>query len=75
LLDQLAARLLKARREHPWVWQAIDFLLGAALTAMAWLVIGRVAGIVFAAVWAFLMVVGLIGQVGLSVAKSRGHGG
>jgi hypothetical protein len=42
---------------------------------MAWLVIGRVAGIVFAAVWAFLMVVGLIGQVGLSVAKSRGHGG
>jgi hypothetical protein len=67
---------LRTRRAHPLRWQILDLCWGAAGTAAVWLVVGRIAGIVFAAIWAVLTVLGLLAYVGgLMTRRSKRDSG
>jgi hypothetical protein len=72
----LAAAWLRTRRAHPLRWQILDLCWGAAATAVVWLVVGRIAGIIFAAMWAVLTVLGLLAYVErLMTRRSRRDSG
>jgi len=71
-MDRFAAWWLKSRRSRPWLWDVIDMIWATATTVVVWLVVGRVAGIVFAGFWGLLMAFGWLSRFGGWKAGRRG---
>lgn len=72
--EPVARTWVRSRRAHPLRWLLIDLAYGVAMTVVFWLLLGRVAGIVVAAVWAVLTGWELIGHLARRRAAS-GDGG
>jgi hypothetical protein len=51
---------VESRRERPLLWLLVDLVAGVAMTVLLWMVINRTWGIVFACLWAALIVAGLL---------------
>src|SRR5258708_7775156 len=75
--ELLARRLLRSRRMHPLRWLLIDLAYGVAATLTAWLIGGRIAGIVVGAIWGLLSALGLVAYAGRLLAgrNANGEGG
>jgi hypothetical protein len=75
--EWLAAAWLRTRRAHPLRWQILDLCWGGAATVAVWLVVGPIAGLVFAAMWGVLTVLGLLAYVGglMTRRSQRDSGG
>lgn len=69
--EPLARTWLRSRSVHPLRWQVIDLAYGAAGTVVVWLLFGRIAGIVVGAVWAVLIVLGLVAHAGRLLAGPK----
>jgi hypothetical protein len=66
---------LEMQRSRQMRWQVIDLLVGAAATWVLWDEFGRTVGIVFAVVWAILMLLGLVVVLASWNRERRGRQG
>lgn len=64
---RVAERYVASRAAHKVRWHFLDAAAGAAGAAMLWVTIGRLAAIVFALVWAVLMLFGLLSLSGIEL--------